>query len=102
VSERPPKPPGKNWAKALKNRSPELKASRVKAIDWNRHEKNIYEKIPVWFEKIGKVLADPAILAENVYNMHETGVMLSMQGFAKVFVGKTTCEIIEVRRSSAK
>jgi hypothetical protein len=37
---------------------------------------------------IGKILQDPAILAENVYNMDETGVMLSMLGSVKVLVGK--------------
>ena len=37
---------------------------------------------------IGKILQDPAILAENVYNMDETRVMLSMLGFVKVLVGK--------------
>jgi len=54
--ERPPKPPGKNWAKALENRHPELKARRVRALDWDRHEKNTYEKITHWFQVIGKVL----------------------------------------------
>jgi hypothetical protein len=34
------------------------------------------------------VLQDPAILPENVYNMDETGVMLSMLGSVKVLVGK--------------
>ena len=37
---------------------------------------------------IGKILQDPAILAENVYNMDETRVMLSMPGSVKVLVGK--------------
>ncbi len=37
---------------------------------------------------IGKVLQDPVILAENVYNIDETGVMLSMPGSVKVLVGK--------------
>ena len=37
---------------------------------------------------IGKVLEDPAILPENVYNMDETGVMLSMLGSVKVLLGK--------------
>ena len=37
---------------------------------------------------IGKVLQDPAILPENVYNMDETGVMLSMFGSVKVLIGK--------------
>src|SRR6266480_2932138 len=40
IADRPPKPPGKNWAKGLEKRHPELKAKRVKALDWNRHEKN--------------------------------------------------------------
>ena len=37
---------------------------------------------------IERLLQDPAILAENVYNMDETGVILSMLGSAKVLVGK--------------
>jgi hypothetical protein len=37
---------------------------------------------------IGKILQDPAILAENVYNIDETRVMLSMLGSVKVLVGK--------------
>jgi hypothetical protein len=84
TTDRPLKPPGRNWTKALENRHPVLKARRVKALDWNRHEKNTYTKITHWFEVIGKVLQDPAILAENVYNMDETGVMLSMPGSVKV------------------
>jgi hypothetical protein len=37
---------------------------------------------------IGKVLQDPATRPENVYNMDETGVMLSMLGSIKVLIGK--------------
>jgi hypothetical protein len=37
---------------------------------------------------IRKILQDPAILAENVYNMDETRVMLSMPSSVKVLVGK--------------
>ena len=57
-------------------------------IAWERHENNIYEKIIHWFEVIGKLLEDPAILPENVYNMDETGVMLSMLGSVKVLLDK--------------
>jgi DDE superfamily endonuclease len=60
----------------------------MKAMDWNRHEKNIYDKIIHWFEVIGKVLKDSAILPENVYNMDETGVMLCMLNSVKVLVSK--------------
>ena len=88
VADRPRKPPGKNWAKAFENRHLELRARRVKVIDWNRHEKNIGEKITYWFEVIGEVLQDPAVLEENVYNMDEIGVMLSMLGSMTVLVGK--------------
>ncbi|TAQ90358.1 hypothetical protein B7494_g1303 [Chlorociboria aeruginascens] len=88
VADRPLKPPGKNWAKALEKRHPVLLAKRLGAMDWNRHDKNIYWKVVHWFEVIGKILQDPAILAENVYNMDETGIMLSMPGSVKVLVGK--------------
>jgi hypothetical protein len=87
-ADRPAKPPNKNWTKAFENRHPELKARKVRALDWNRHEKNIYHKIEHWFEVIGKVLEDPAIHRKNVYNMDETGVMLSMLGSIKVLVGR--------------
>jgi hypothetical protein len=42
---KPIKPPGKNWAQAFKRRHKELKARKVRAIDWKRHENNIYSKI---------------------------------------------------------
>jgi hypothetical protein len=64
------------------------KARRAKALNWKRHDKNIYPKVEDWFDVIGKVLGDKAILAENVYNMDETGVMLSMLGSVNVLVGK--------------
>jgi hypothetical protein len=85
---RPNKSPGKNWAQAFGKRHSELKSKRVRSIDWKRHEIHIYDKITEWFDVIGKVLQDPAILPENVYNMDETGVMLSMLGSVKVLVGK--------------
>jgi hypothetical protein len=37
---------------------------------------------------IGKILQDPAILVENVYNIDETRVILSILGSVKVLVGK--------------
>jgi hypothetical protein len=88
AADRPPKPPGKNWAKAFESRHPETAARRVMALDWNRHDNNILGKITHWFEVIETVLDDEAILAENVYNMDETGVMLSMLSSVKVLVGK--------------
>ena len=37
---------------------------------------------------IRKVLKDPAILLKNVYNMDETGVILSILGFIKVLLSQ--------------
>jgi len=63
------KPPGKNWAQTFEKRHNILNARRVRAVDWKRHENNIHTKIREWFKVIGKVLQDPAILSEIVYNM---------------------------------
>jgi hypothetical protein len=87
-SDWPLKPPGKNWAKSLEKRHSRLKAKKVKALNWDRHEKNIFLKIEHWFEVIGKVLNRSDIVQENVYNMDETGVMLSKLGSVKVLVGR--------------
>jgi hypothetical protein len=55
---------------------------------WERHENYIYDKVVYWFNVIGEVLQDPAILLENVYNMDETGVMLCMLGSIHVLISK--------------
>ncbi|KAH8723334.1 hypothetical protein GQ44DRAFT_563996, partial [Phaeosphaeriaceae sp. PMI808] len=39
------KPPGKNWPQAFGKRHPELKAKRIRSIDWKRHEIHIYDKV---------------------------------------------------------
>jgi hypothetical protein len=82
------KPPNKNWPQAFARRHPELKQRTTRAIDWNRHDNNIYDKITQWFEVIETELSRPDVVLENVYNMDETGVMLSMLGSVKVLVGK--------------
>jgi len=82
------KPPGKNWPQAFCKRHPELKAMRMKAIDWDRHDRHIYNKVVDWFAIIRKELASPAVLAENTYNMDETGVLLSVLNSLKVLVDR--------------
>ena len=56
TAKQPIEPPGKNWPRAFKKRHPEIKARRVRAIDWKRHKSNIYNKIIEWFDVIRKVL----------------------------------------------
>ncbi|KAH9203776.1 hypothetical protein DL95DRAFT_255666, partial [Leptodontidium sp. 2 PMI_412] len=69
---------GKNWPQAFYKRHPELKAMRFKALDWERHDVHIYDKVVNWFALIGKELASSHILAGNIYNMDEIGVLLSV------------------------
>jgi hypothetical protein len=40
-TNRPLKPPGPNWPRAFEKRHAELRARRVKAIDWKRHDNHI-------------------------------------------------------------
>ena len=81
-------PPGKNWPQGFYKRHPELQARRLKALDWTRHEHNIYDKVTDWFTIIGKELSEPAISQENVYSTDETGVLLGRLGSLKVLVGR--------------
>jgi hypothetical protein len=81
------RPPGKNWPQGFYKRHPELKSRRVMALDWNRHDHSIYDKVVHWFAVIGRELHDPAILQENVYNTDETEVLLSVLGSLKVLTG---------------
>jgi hypothetical protein len=39
---------------------------RIKALDWERHDLHIYDKIVDWFTVIEKELASPYILAALV------------------------------------
>ena len=82
-----PQLPGKNWPQGFYKRHPELKAKKLKAIDSNRDDRQLEEKIRDWFRVIGKELDNPAIMPENVYNMDETGVLLSVLNSLKVLVG---------------
>jgi hypothetical protein len=80
------RPPGKNWSQGFYKRHPELKARKVRPLDWARHD--IYDKVVEWFTIIGKELSNPVIITENVYNMDETGVLLSVLGSLKVLMSQ--------------
>ncbi|GAM43547.1 hypothetical protein TCE0_051f18448 [Talaromyces pinophilus] len=82
------RPPGKNWPQGFYRRHPQLKARRLRAIDWKRDGSQIEDKVRHWFAIIGRELADPAVLPENVYNMDETGILLSVLNSLKVLVSK--------------
>lgn len=60
----------------------------MKAIDWDKHDCDIYNKVIDWFAVIEKELASPAILPENTYNIDKTGVLLNVLNSLKVLVSK--------------
>jgi hypothetical protein len=94
--------PGKDWPQAFYRRHAELKAAQAKAIDWQRHEKNIRVKVEHWFTIMGKQLSERGILQENVYNMDETGVLLSDLNTVKVLVSRgdvQSCRGVGLRRT---
>jgi hypothetical protein len=66
--------PAKDWSQAFYKRYPELKDVSMKAIDWQRHEKNIRVKVEHWFEIMDKQLSQRDIVQENVYNMNHSSL----------------------------
>jgi hypothetical protein len=80
------RPPNPNWPQAFLKRHPELKSTRIKALDANRHDHHIYHKVEEWFRLMGEQLGNPDILPENMYNMDETGVLLSVLNTLKVLI----------------
>ena len=60
--------------------------TRLKMIDWERYDYHIYDKVVHWFSVIGPQLADPTIKRENIYNMDEMGVLLSVLNGLKCLV----------------
>ena len=68
--------PGKNWPQGFYKRHPILKARTAKALDRARHEDNIYQKSVEWFSLMGQQLHQD-VSPQNVYNMDETGILLS-------------------------
>lgn len=94
------KPPNKNWPQVFYKRHSEIKAWRVKALEWSEYDKHIYEKVTEWFDLIGKQLDAPDIVPENVYNMDETEVLLSSLASLKLLAGKD--DMSDYRGSSAR
>lgn len=65
-----------------------LKSKRVRGLDWARHDHNIHDKVVQWFTVIRGELDDHVIAAENVYNVDEMGVLLSVLSSLKVLVSQ--------------
>jgi hypothetical protein len=73
---------------AFIRRHPELRTARLGAIQWEKEDLTIYDKVVDWFSMISKELSNAQILAENTYNMDETGTMLSKLNSIKAVIHK--------------
>jgi hypothetical protein len=51
---------------------------------------NIWAKVVNWFDLTRPQLEEEGVLQENVYNMDETGVMVSVIGSSKHLVSKVS------------
>ena len=101
AADQPLQAPSNNWPQGFYLRHPEVKTKRLKALDARRCGPNIYEKVVHWFAVIGPELRHPAIRTENVYNMDETRVQLSVLGTQKVLVSRedvSGCRGVGVKR----
>ena len=87
-TDRTVRPPSKNWAQGFCKRNPGLKSRRRRPIDLKRDGPNIYQKVEHWFAVIQKELENPNVIADNVYNMDETGCQMSVPVSEKVLVSK--------------
>ena len=56
--------PNKDWPQAFCKRHPELKVARLRALDWRRHEKNIYAKTVNWFDLMRVQLEETGVMQE--------------------------------------
>ncbi|PMD67029.1 uncharacterized protein K444DRAFT_515747 [Hyaloscypha bicolor E] len=57
-------------------------------MDWDRHNRHIYNKVIDSFAVIGKELASPVVLAENTYSVDEAGILSSVLNSLKVLAGR--------------
>ena len=76
--------PNKNWPQGFYKRHPILKSKTLKALDQARQDDTIYDKSVEWFRLMRRVLQD--VPSRNVYNLDETGVLLSQLRSRKVLV----------------
>ena len=61
---------------------------QMKAMDWDRHDRHIYNKVIDSFAVIGEELASPVVLAENTCSVDETGILLSILNSLNVLAGR--------------
>lgn len=90
-------PPNKNWPTSFYQRQ-DLKPRTLKPLEWERHD--IYKKVEHWFTVIGRELREPTILAENVFNMDETGIAFRRLASRKVLLHKN--ELRKHREAGSK
>lgn len=63
--------PNKDRPQAFCKRHPALKVARLRALDWIRHEKNIYAKVVNWFDLLRIQLAETGVMLEDAQDSCE-------------------------------
>lgn len=84
--------PGKDCPRAFYKPHLELEAARVRAIDQPGHEEDILAKVERLFGIMSRQLSEREISQGNVYNMDETGVLLSDLSIVKVLMSRSNVQ----------
>jgi hypothetical protein len=65
---------------------PRSQCAHLSASDWRRHDKNVYARIVNRFDLTREQLEEAGVLQENLYNMDEKRVSLSLIGSSTYLV----------------
>jgi len=70
-------PTGKNWVQRFIKRHLDLKATITDSIEFGRMKDVTREVVENWFKVFREVVDKEGIHTENIYNVDETGYILS-------------------------
>jgi len=75
---------GENWVTCFINRHKELRSKYTQNYDYQRAKCESPELIKGWFERVHDTIQQYGILAEDIYNMDETGFKMGHISTSKV------------------
>lgn len=87
---------GGHWVNRYIKRHPELKSKYTRKYDYQRAKCENPKLIQAWFARVQETIQKYGILAEDIYNMDETGFQMGVASTAKVVCG------FETKQSNAK
>ena len=81
---------GKNWVNRFVKRHPGLISKYTRKYDYQRAKCEDPKLIKSWFTCVQKTIQEYGILAEDIYNMDETGFQMGVAGTYKAICGLET------------